>query len=800
MTNFEKAKQLFQDGVNFLSENKLELAEENFLRSLEFLPGRCSTLINLAATQIRLKKYGQAKLNLEKVAELEGTSSELYINLALLSYEECKFEAAICYLDECLKLEKNNIQALSLKAKIHIQLRQTSNAINCFHESLRIEPNNYDVLLNLSATLIDIKEFCEAKKVCTHAVKIYPKSQEILVNLGISYFGLKEFQLSLDTFNKSLEINSNDASTWLNKGNTLHTLKNYSDALYHYDKALEIDPNSSEIWLNRGNTLHELRRYQDALTNFDRALELNRQSAEIWLNRGNTLNELRRYDEALSNYDSALALKNDYLEAWSNKGNVLSHLNQHSKSAECYFQALKIQDDKAKNAYLLGQAHHQMMLACDWKNYSEITHRIFNEVKQGQKSADPFGFQGISQSEELLRKCAEIYSSDKYPNIDNLSGNGRYQHKKIRIGYLCGEFRYQATSILMTRIWELHDKSQFDIYAFDNGTGDNSDYRLRIEKAFNHIFNISNLSDYDAAKLIRSHEIDILINLNGFFGLARQGVFSYRPAPIQVNYLGFPGTIGAPYIDYIIADKVVIPNTSIDHYVEKVVHLPHSYQANDNLRAISKKKYTKKEFGLPENSFIYANFNNNYKITPETFDSWCAILKEVKNSVLWLLADNPQAQGNLVQEATLRDIDPSRLIFAKRLNLPEHLARHQLADLFLDTNPYNAHTTASDALWSGLPLLTLVGETFPARVSASLLNALELYELIATNQRDYIDMAIELGRHPGKIQKIKNKLLQNRECKPLFNSELFTKDIETAYIYMYRRFESGLPPDHIDFS
>jgi predicted O-linked N-acetylglucosamine transferase (SPINDLY family) len=290
------------------------------------------------------------------------------------------------------------------------------------------------------------------------------------------------------------------------------------------------------------------------------------------------------------------------------------------------------------------------------------------------------------------------------------------------------------------------------------------------------------------------------VNLNGFFGHERQRIFSYKPAPIQVNYLGFPGTMGIGYMDYIIADKVVIPEESKIHYVEKLAYLPNSYQANDDIRNISDRKFSREELGLPEDAFVFTCFNNNYKITPTTFDSWMRILSLVKGSVLWLLADNPMAKDNLIKEALARGIDSSRLVFAERLPIPEHLARHDLADLFIDTLPYNAHTTCSDALWAGLPVLTLMGHTFPGRVSSSLLSAIGLSELVTHTQGEYEALAIELATNPKKLGDLKLKLANNRLIAPLFNTLLFTKNLEAAYIKMHEHGQAGLEPEHISIA
>jgi len=661
-------------------------------------------------------------------------------------------------------------------------------------QAIKIQASNPHALRLLGVIYAQRKQYQEALKYINEALKSLPKNPLALSNLGNIFLELKEYQNALDAYDRSIRIDPKYDEVWSNKANALFELKRYDEAIACYDKALSLKPDYAEAWSNKGNLFKELKRYDEALIHFDKALSLKPDYAEGWCNKGATLNELKRYDEALAHYDKALSLKPDYAEAWSNKGEALNSLKRHSESAQCYLKALEL---KTGDSYFLGESHHQMMLACDWTNFEKIITEIFNLTHEDRMGSEPFGFQGIANSERLLKKCAEIYSNDKYPVLGNLSADIKYQHHKIRIGYLCGEFRNQATSILMAGVWELHDKSKFEIFAFDNGYDDRSEYRYRIENAFGKLFDISKLSDLNAAKLIQAHEIDILVNLNGFFGLPRQGVFSYKPAPIQVNYLGFPGTLGASYMDYLIADKVALPDESKKYYVEKIVHLPNSYQANDNRREISVRQFIKTELGLPESGFIFACFNNNYKITPSTFDSWMQILTHVPGSVLWLLADNPIAKENLVQAAIARGIDSSRLIFAERLPLAEHLARHHLADLFLDTLPYNAHTTCSDALWAGLPVLTLIGSTFPGRVAASLLHAIGLDELITSSKDEYELLAIELATNPEKLASVKQKLAANRTIAPLFDTPKFTKYLEAAYMQMYERYEGDLHPEHI---
>ena len=292
--------------------------------------------------------------------------------------------------------------------------------------------------------------------------------------------------------------------------------------------------------------------------------------------------------------------------------------------------------------------------------------------------------------------------------------------------------------------------------------------------------------------------IDIAIDLKGFTQDNRMGIFAERCARVQINYLGYPGTLAAPYFDYIVADKTLIPHESQQYYTEKIIYLPHSYQVNDSKRKISNRVFTRQQLGLPKSGFVFCCFNNNYKILPETFDVWMRLLKTVNGSVLWLFEDNPTAAKNLRKEATNRGVDPARLVFAPRMELEDHLARHRVADLFIDTLPCNAHTTASDALWAGLPVLTQMGQSFAARVAASLLNAMDLPELITKTQGEYEARAIELANNPLRLTEIKKKLERNRETSPLFNGQLFARHIEAAYTEIHRRHLSGKKPDHIN--
>jgi len=584
----------------------------------------------------------------------------------------------------------------------------------------------------------------------TQLLRLQPKNGDVLHLLGI-VCGLRGKPLeAIEYLRRCLKLEQNNSSVHFNLAKALSDAQLEGESIIHHLQAAELEPLNPDIWVNYGKSLDNLRRPQEALICHERAIALKPDMAEPWFNKGKILSDLKRYDEALAAYSQAYRIK-------------------------------------PNENFLLGILLHHKMLVCDWGELEELYEAIQDGLSRGEKVAEPFGLQAISTSEEELQQCAKIFSHFFYPprarNVKLIEGSKK---QKIRVAYLCGEFRAQATSVLMTGLYETHDKEKFEIYALDNGWDDGSEMRGRINQAFAKVIDIATMPDTEVADLISGLQIDILVNLNGFFGKARQGVFALKPAPIQINYLGFPGTLGMSCMDYLIADKVVVPESSKKFYDEKIVYLPNSYQANDQKRQISLKIHQRSELGLPDEGFVFCCFNNNYKITPQTFDSWMRILNLTGDSVLWLIEDNPTASSNLKKEALKRGVAEERLIFASRMPLPEPLARHQAADLFLDTLPYNAHTTGSDALWAGLPILTCLGNTFPGRVGASLLTALSLPELITYSFQQYEDHAVKLATDPIYLQVIKNKLKVNISQESLFNTQLFAKNIESVYQDMYQ--------------
>jgi predicted O-linked N-acetylglucosamine transferase (SPINDLY family) len=555
-------------------------------------------------------------------------------------------------------------------------------------------------------------------------------------------------------------------------------------------------PDYADAWHNRGNALLVLQRFAEAVASYDKALELSPGNAEAWCHRGNCLCLLNRLDEALASYDRALAIKPDYADALHSRAMMRWRDDQRQEASIRDLE--KLMSINPDHDYLRGDLLHLRMQRSDWSGFDQLVPRIDAGVRAGERIIDPFMYLAISESPADLQACATIFTSQFHPPVPVAWKKAGPRRDKIRLGYVSGEFREQATAYLTAGLYECHDKSRFELVAFDNGSRIESPMRRRLESSFDRFVPIAHLSDRAAAEKIAAEEIDILITLNGYFGSHRMGVFAHKPAPVQVNFLGFPGTLGAGYIDYLLADRFVIPDDERQYYTEKVVTLPGSYQVNDSRRPLVQGMPSRFRNRLPERGFVFCNFNMNYKFTPAMFAVWMRLLKQVEGSVLWLLEGNKAAPGNLRNEAERQGVSGDRLVFAPFASIEKHLERLQLADLFLDSVPCNAHTTAGDALWAGVPLLTCRGTSFSGRVATSLLHAVDLPELVTENLEDYEALAVKLAGDPAMLQAIRQKLGRVRQTAPLFDTDRYRRHLEAAYVKMWEIFLRGEDPRGFD--
>jgi len=710
-------------------------------------------------------------------------------NLGLIHSLQGRHQLALAAYDLALKIQPDDVEVLINKGSTCNDIKNYGLALEVLEKATQIRPDIPEAWSNKGIALNNLNLYRESINAYNEAIKLTPSFHEAWSNKSVPLNKLKRFLEASEACDKALSLKPDYAEGWTNKGVTLHELKRYDEAITHYDKALSLKPDYAEGWTNKGVTLHELKRYDEAITHYDKALSLRPDYHEAWSNKGVTLHELKRYDEAIAHCDKALSLRPDYAEAWSNKGVTLHELKRYDEAITHYDKALSL---KPFIDWVSGYLLQAKMKICSWSGLVESLEDISKKVEANEKVAHPFPLLALNDDTFLHKKSSDIYIQSRYPFNPVLEPIlKRPQSQKIRVGYFSADFRNHPVSLLTAELYELHDKNKFEIFAFSFGLDDKSPMRLRLSQAFNQFIDVSDMSDSGIAELSRSLQIDIAVDLGGHTQESRTGIFSYRAAPIQTSYIGYLGTMGAEYYDYLLADKTIIPDGLQKFYSEKIAYLP-SYQVNDRKRTISERQFTRGELGLPETGFVFCCFNNNYKILPSTFDSWMRILNAVEGSVLFLYADNEWAKANLIDEASLRGVDSARLVFGGRIPTEEYLARYRVCDLFLDTFPYNAGTTASDALWVGLPVLTLMGESFASRVAASLLNAIGLPDLITKTQEEYEALAIELAKNSQGHADIKSKLANNRLTAPLFDTPLFAKNIEAAYIRMYEEYQVGL--------
>ncbi|MGD0193213.1 MAG: tetratricopeptide repeat protein [Rhizomicrobium sp.] len=699
--------------------------------------------------------------------------------------------------------KRERLKARFQQAMALFQSGRLADAEPMFRDFLEQVPDNPAALHMLGVIALQTGRPERAKDLIASSIAQFPGDPLAQRNLGFALSLLGQHEEALESYDRAISLKADFANAHFNRGVALNALGRHEGALRAYDEAIRADQHYAEAHNNRANTLNELRRHADALDAADRAIRLSPGFAEAYTNRGVALIGLTQFENALTSLDRATAIDARFWPAYANRGNALGELGRWDESLASYEQAMalnpfyaecdRIIDNARDGALLPGHALLAALAICKWEGIEQRLADIAFRVNHGQSVSPPFPLLLASTQPELQKAAAEIHVR----SADIAVAPDVAAHDRIRIGYFSADLHDHATAYLTAELFEKHDRTRFELFAFSFGPKTGDAMQLRLMRAFDHFIDVRNMSDGDVANLARRAGIDIAVDLKGFTLGARHRIFEHRAAPVQVNWLGYPGTMGADFIDYLIADPVVIPPECCTHFTEKIVWLPDTYQSNDTRRAISGHVFTRADAGLPPAGFVFCCFNNCFKILPETFGRWMRILSRVDGSVLWLLEDNASASANLRREAAARGIDATRLVFAGRVPRADHLARQALADLFLDTLPYNAHTTASDALWAGLPVLTLREQTFASRVAASLLTAVELPELITSTGEEFESLAVELAGNPEKLASLKTRLAANRFTAPLFDIRRFTRHIETAYTTMMERCRSGLPPAHI---
>jgi protein O-GlcNAc transferase len=709
--------------------------------------------------------------------------------LGVIHAQRGEHVAALRQIDAALAVNPNVAQAHNNRGASLLALGRHNEALASFERAIALAPDYVDALGNRGDVLRALQRYDEALTSFDRAVALEPNLAPTFLKRGNILSMLGRPEQAIASYDRAIALKGNDADAFNNRGAALRRLARLEEALASCETAIALNPGLAAAFNNRGIVLKDMQRLEEALASYDKAIALEPRGSQALKNRGNVLFELQRFDEALASYERAIAMAPDDALLFHDRGFIFAAMKRFEEAVASFDRAIALGGDIgfASSARLFAK-----LQACDWTGFDQECATLRAAVANGAASL-PGPLLAIPASAALQLTCAKSYVRDKYPARPAMWNGERYSHDRIRLAYVSADFYEHATAHLMAGVFEHHDRSRFETVAISFGPAPDDATRRRMMGAFDRFIDVRALSDQAIASMLCDLEIDIAVDLKGFTQDARTGVFAHRPAPIQVNYLGYPGSMGADYIDYIIADRVVLPESLRAHFSEHVAYLPDSYQANDASRPIAAATPSRAQAGLPEEGFVFCCFNNSFKITPDVFDVWMRLMHAIDDAVLWLFEGNAAAPVNLRREAARRGVVPERLIFAPRTRAEEHLARHRLADLFLDTLHYNAHTTASDALWAGLPVLTCAGATFASRVAASLLSAIGMPELITHSLADYEALAMKLARDRSLLALFRERLARQRESAPLFDTRRFARHIEAAYVGMWERYQCGEP-------
>jgi predicted O-linked N-acetylglucosamine transferase (SPINDLY family) len=686
-------------------------------------------------------------------------------------------EAAERLFKQTLQSAPNHLGALNLFGFFLTSHGRFDEAERHIRLALKAGPASDASLYNYGLVLKALKRPAEALEKLSQALQINSSVAETWNSRGTVFNDLKRYREAMVDFDRAIAINANFADPFVNKGNALTELKSYGDALALYDRALTLNSNLPAAWLGRAKVLFEFKQYDNALAACDRALALKPDLAEAWLGRGNVFYEAGQYDDALAAYDRTVAMKGDLAFGWLGRGNVLADTKRYADALVAYDRALASDSDLD---YALGARILSKLMICDWADLDAEIAELLSKLRDGKLPSAPFMLLATTASAADQLQCVRRHLEDR-PIFPPLWRGHAYHHDRIRIAYLSADFYEHATASLLTGLFERHDRSRFDVTGLSFGSHQNSPLRQRIEGAFERFVDVRDKSEREIAEFVRTLEIDIAVDLMGFTKNNRLSVLARRPAPIQVNYLGYIGTMGADFIDYVIADEIALPFDQQPFFAEKIVHLPGCFLVTDDRQEIAPHTPSREEAGLPPHGFVFCSFNNSYKLAKSVFEAWMRLLGAVAGSVLWLAESNSDMAVNLRHEARRCGIAPERLVFAPRVPLPQHLARQRLAGLFLDTVPYNAGATGVAALWSGVPMLAMRGQTFVGRMAASMLHSIGAPELVAQSLQEYEALALKLAHDPDLLSGIRRKLQGNLRAAPLFDTERFRRQLEQAY-------------------
>ena len=697
-----------------------------------------------------------------------------------------EYERAADGFGAILAQDPQNLTALQNRALCCYQIGKHADARAAIERLVVLSPSNASAQHIHGLISVAVGDDDAALRAFENSARLNPGNTSGLNELGNLYLRQGRPDRAQSVFAKALELEPESVLAAYNLGVTLQQLGDAAAAAALFETAVRLKPDFAEAYCNLGLAYVDQGKISEGLAAYERAIEVRPDFPEAYANMSKPLVEQRRMAEAEQALRTALTLRPDYATALENHAAVLKLIGDIPAALQACDRLFAL--DPLNRKARVDQINMRLTI-CDWAHYDEDSRYL----RKNADAAEPFVFlnSGGGAAEQLA--CARQWAA-KFQRGKAFVHPAPKARKKLNIGYLSADFRRHATAYLVSELFERHDKDRFNVFGFSIGYDDQSEERQRLVRSFDKFIDLQNRPHAESSQIIFDNKIDILVDLKGYTGGARTEILIPRPAPIQVSYLGYPGTMGADFIDYIISDPVISPTDHKYFYSEAIAQLPFSYQPNDTKRAISPTTHSRTAFGLPDDGFVFCSFNGSYKFNPFIFDIWMRLLSQTPSSVLWLLHTSPSAEQNLQKEAAARGVDPARLVFTPPLASPDHLARHALADLFLDTLPINAHTTASDALWAGLPVLTVLGDSFVGRVAASLLKAVGLPELVAGSLADYEAIALALAHDPDRMAALKAKLAANRAGAPLFAIEPYTRHLEAAFSKMWEIHRSGQGP------
>lgn len=743
----------------------------------------------------------EAIVSIEQAIKLQPEMAHFYANLGNAYKAKGDLDQAIHQYQQALKKVPDFPDALFNLGNTYCLQGAFHQAIKLYEKVIQIQPDYLPVYFNLANAKKDAGEYQAAIPIYEEAIKRQPNHANALCNLAITYQALKQYPQALEAIQQSIQLNPNNESIYCNLGNILQDVLQVEEAFKAYDKAIELNPHSDAAYYNKGVYLGRLGAYDEAISVYQKALAVNPNNLDTLNNLANLYHIQQQFDEAIVIYKKIIEIAPNYYLAYYNLGLVYQDLLDREKAIQAFNQCLAVEPDYYPAVSAL---YHQYSAQCDWDKLTSLSLKLEQgnqeALSKGIKTPEsPFSqlmrIDAVKQHYEVAKSWSQQIEKD-YQSYQPFS-HTRKAKDKIRIGYLSSDFYNHATLHLMQDLFHLHNRDKFEVISYSYGRTDESEYRRIIEEDSDVFKNLSLSSVKEIAEEIYQDKIDILVDLKGYTQNGRLEILALRPAPIQVTYLGFPGTSGANFIDYAVVDKVVVPEEHYAYYSEKLVLMPDCYQINPAKQVMSTEVVSRQEYHLPDKAIVFCSFNQALKVEPVVFSTWMTIMKQVPNSVLWLLEENESAKKHLRHFAAQQGVESERLIFAPKEPKSKHIKRLSLADLVLDTHIYNGHTTTSDALWAGLPVVTWCGEHFAARVSASLLKAMGLPELVTHSKQQFIEIAIDLAKHPSKIDKIKEKLRQNQKIYPLFKPEVFTRHLENAYQMMWGKYLNHEKPEHL---